>query len=96
MLGSGLSVLFWLSLANLFFRSMAIANLQLYLGLMVMSGFILYDTQLIVEKAKMGNLDYLSHAIELFIDFVGVFVRLLIILTKNSNNNNKKDERKRR
>lgn len=87
--------MFWLSLFNLFFGSMGILNLQLYLGLLVMCGFVLYDTQLIVEKAKSGNLDYLSHAIELFIDFVGIFIRLVIILTKNSKEE-KKDDRRRR
>lgn len=54
---------------------------NLYIGLAVMCGFIVYDTQLIVEKARRGDKDYVMHSVELFIDFVAVFKRLLIILT---------------
>lgn len=53
----------------------------MYLGLAVMCGFIVYDTQNILEKARHGDKDYVMHAVELFIDFVAVFKRLLIILT---------------
>ena len=89
--------MFWMSLFNLFFGSVGLMNVQLYLGLLVMCGFVLYDTQLIVAKAQSGNLDYLSHAIELFIDFVGIFVRLVIILTQKEDNRSreKKDNTRR-
>jgi FtsH-binding integral membrane protein len=95
LLSSGLSLMFWLSIVNIFFGSLGIANFQLYLGLIVMSGFVLYDTQLIVEKVKLGSRDYIMHALDLFVDFVGIFVRLLIILAKNTGGE-KKEERKRR
>lgn len=90
-LGSALTVAFWLSIANIFFRSVAIMNLQLYGGLFMFVGFVVFDTQLIIEKASLGDLDYPMHAITLFIDFVAIFVRLLIILAKN---NKPKEERK--
>lgn len=57
-----------------------IFQVSLYLGLIIMCGFILYDTQLILEKVKGGDKDYVSHCVDLFIDFVGVFRRILIIL----------------
>lgn len=47
-----------------------------------MCGFVLYDTQLIIEKRRMGNQDFVQHALELFIDFIGIFRRLVIILTQ--------------
>nr|XP_027213418.1 bax inhibitor 1-like [Penaeus vannamei] len=57
----------------------ALANL--YIGLAVMCGFIVYDTQFIVERARRGDMDYVMHSLNLFVDFVGVFWRLLMILT---------------
>jgi Bax inhibitor 1 len=104
LLGSGLSLLFWLSLISLVVPMDAALTVQLYLGLVVFAGFVLYDTQLIVEKARMGLRDYVWHAMELFVDALGVFVRLLIILARNSrssnnsnnNNNNGRDNDRRR
>jgi FtsH-binding integral membrane protein len=83
MLSSGLSVLLTLSIANFFFRSMVMFNIQLYLGLLVFCGFVVFDTQLIVEKAIQGDKDFVGHSLELFIDFTKIFVRLLIILSKD-------------
>lgn len=54
--------------------------LQLYFGLLVFVGYIVVDTQDIIEKAHYGDLDYVKHALTLFVDFVGVFVRILIIM----------------
>lgn len=47
-----------------------------------MCGFVLFDTQLIIEKRRMGSKDFVQHALELFIDFIGMFRRLLIILSQ--------------
>lgn len=95
-LSSFLTVSLVLSLANLFFRSVAIMNLQLYAGLFAFVGFVVFDTQLIIEKASFGDRDYPMHAITLFVDFVAIFVRLLIILAKNSKTEDKKSNTKRR
>ncbi|XP_045620284.1 probable Bax inhibitor 1 [Procambarus clarkii] len=78
---SALSTLFWLSLLNIFFGSRLLFQVHLYIGLAVMCGFIVYDTQHILEKVRHGDKDYVMHSVELFIDFIGVFKRLLIILT---------------
>jgi len=82
-LSSALSTLLWIGLFNLFFRTELLVNVSIYLGLIVFSGFVIFDTQLIVEKANIGDRDYPAHALELFVDFVAIFVRILIILTKN-------------
>jgi hypothetical protein len=39
---------------------------------------------MIIEDAHTGRKDFVAHAMELLIDFVGVFVRLLIILQRNA------------
>lgn len=53
---------------------------ELYFGLILFCGFILFDTQLIVEKFKSGNNDFIWHSVDLFLDFVNIFRRLLVIL----------------
>jgi FtsH-binding integral membrane protein len=77
-----LNSLVLLSLANLFLGSYLIFQAHLYLGLLLMSGFILYDTQLIIEKRRNGDRDFVTHSLDLFIDFIGIFRRLVIILTE--------------
>jgi FtsH-binding integral membrane protein len=52
MLGSAISFMFYASLANIFFRSNMIQNMQIYGGLMVFCGYIVFDTQIIVEVSR--------------------------------------------
>jgi FtsH-binding integral membrane protein len=90
--GSLFSALTWmmsLGFLYLFTGNQLIFQVHVYLGLLVMCGFVLYDTQAIVEKRRQGNDDYVSHTLDLFIDFIGIFRRLLIILT------DKKEKRRR-
>ncbi|VDO77962.1 unnamed protein product [Heligmosomoides polygyrus] len=42
-------------------------------GLALSCAFVVYDTQLIAEKSRRGDDDYIWHAVELFIDFVNIF-----------------------
>jgi len=90
LLGSGTSILLVLSLMSLFGRSELLFNINLYLGLALACGYILYDTQLIVARAQNGETNYVKHALMLFIDMVDLFVRILIILIKNSQKKEKK------
>ncbi|XP_077997537.1 putative Bax inhibitor 1 [Glandiceps talaboti] len=77
---SGLSMLLLMSLFNLFLGSMMLFKFELYIGLMIMCGFVLYDTQLIVERYSRGDNDYIMHCVTLFIDFIDIFRKLLIIM----------------
>ena len=70
-----------LLMANIFMRSSLLYHLELYVGLFMMCGFIIYDTQLIVEKFHMGNKDFIAHSVLLFVDFFRMFSYLIEILT---------------
>ncbi|XP_003384460.1 PREDICTED: bax inhibitor 1-like [Amphimedon queenslandica] len=77
---SGLSLLILLSFFSLLFGFSFGFQIQLYLGLMIFCGFVIFDTQLIVEKYNHGDHDYIWHSLDLFIDFIAIFKRILIIL----------------
>lgn len=83
-LGSALSLMLLLSFVNFFVRSGTMFSFQLYAGLLMFCGYIVFDTQVIIEKAFLGDKDIAAHATELFTDFIAVFVRLAIILLRNS------------
>ncbi|KZC06905.1 putative Bax inhibitor 1 [Dufourea novaeangliae] len=70
------------SFINLFVRWSFFYQAHLYVGLFLMCGFVIYDTQLIIEKFHMGSKDFILHSLDLFIDFIAIFRHLLIILTQ--------------
>ncbi|XP_014214623.1 probable Bax inhibitor 1 [Copidosoma floridanum] len=77
---------------NFFFNWTIISQVQLYIGLLVMSAFVIYDTQVIIQKSRMGNKDYVIHSLDLFLDFINIFRYLIIILTQKEQKNNKRKE----
>ncbi|XP_026476756.1 bax inhibitor 1-like [Ctenocephalides felis] len=87
---SVLNMMFFSSLANIFLQSTLIYQAHLYVGLFVMCAFVLYDTQAIIEKFRAGSRDTVGHAFDLFLDFIGIFKRLLIILSQKEENEKKK------
>ena len=46
---------------------------------------------MIIEDAYTGRKDFVAHALDLLIDFVAIFVRLLVILTRNANKKERRD-----
>ena len=52
----------------------------LWLSLAVFCGFVMWDTQVIMEKRRRGDGDFIGHSLDLFIDFVQIFRKVLIIL----------------
>lgn len=81
MLTTALTGLLLLSFANFFFRVPAMALFSVYASLVISCLFVMYDTQLIVEKKMQGQSDFIWHSVDLFLDFIIIFKNLLIILT---------------
>lgn len=88
---SALSYLLLMSFINIFFGSRLIYEVELYVGFGVFCLFVLYDTQLIVEKARRGDNDYIWHCVDLFVDFVSIFRRLLVILASKEEKKKRRD-----
>eukprot|EP00292_Cryptomonas_paramecium_P033799 CAMPEP_0113729794 /NCGR_PEP_ID=MMETSP0038_2-20120614/42773_1 /TAXON_ID=2898 /ORGANISM="Cryptomonas paramecium" /LENGTH=77 /DNA_ID=CAMNT_0000661727 /DNA_START=575 /DNA_END=808 /DNA_ORIENTATION=- /assembly_acc=CAM_ASM_000170 len=72
--------------------SSGLYEVELFGGLLIFIGYVVFDTQMIIEDASAGRKDFVRHALDLLLDFVAVFVRLLVILARNS----EKKERKNR
>eukprot|EP01091_Cochliopodium_minus_P011932 TRINITY_DN350_c0_g1_i1.p1 TRINITY_DN350_c0_g1~~TRINITY_DN350_c0_g1_i1.p1 ORF type:complete len:237 (-),score=47.97 TRINITY_DN350_c0_g1_i1:32-742(-) len=86
LLSSCLSFLALINLVNMFVGNRGVYDASLYIGLFIFSLFIIFDTQLIIEKAQHSN-DFITHSLDLFLDMVQVFVRLVIILSKKEKKN---------
>lgn len=96
LLSSGLSILLWLQFAtSIFGHTSATFMFELFFGLLVFLGYMVFDTQEIIERAHRGDMDYIKHALTLFTDFVAVLVRILVIMMKNAQEKSQ-DEKKRK
>jgi FtsH-binding integral membrane protein len=67
----------------------------LMVGLLTACLYVIYDTQLIIEKAEHGDNDVISHTMLLFIDLFDLFVKILQILIKLKEEN-ERDKRKKK
>jgi FtsH-binding integral membrane protein len=50
-------------------------EMELVVGLAVFAGYVIFDTQVIVERCGAGDFDVVKHALDLFVDAAAVFVR---------------------
>ena len=84
-LGGGLLVLMGAGVASMFVPVTSawyplLHSLNLYGGLVLFTAYIAYDTQKMIDEYEMGEDDHLKHAVDLFIDFKAIFMRVLSIL----------------
>eukprot|EP01061_Rhynchopus_euleeides_P042039 TRINITY_DN73451_c0_g1_i1.p1 TRINITY_DN73451_c0_g1~~TRINITY_DN73451_c0_g1_i1.p1 ORF type:complete len:225 (+),score=112.64 TRINITY_DN73451_c0_g1_i1:71-745(+) len=84
-LGSAIWGLLVLGIVNIFFPMKFLFLISLYGGLVVFSLYVAYDTAVMIERAHEGVRDPLIDAINLFIDAMAIFRRVLIILSDNNN-----------
>ncbi|EHB00301.1 Bax inhibitor 1 [Heterocephalus glaber] len=91
-LTSAMSLMVLSSLRNLFFGSVWLFQANLYMGLVVMCGFVFFDNQLIIAKAEHGDKDYIWHYIDLFLDFVTLSRKLMMILAVNEKDKKKEEK----
>jgi len=88
---SGLSLLCLTAVLNMFFGSNFLFLIQLYGGLAVFCLYVMVDTQLMILRAEKGQVDFIHDSLQLLIDFVAIFVRILIILTRKADDKKKKN-----
>ncbi|KAH8358454.1 hypothetical protein KR093_000395 [Drosophila rubida] len=93
-LAIGLGVVFASSLASMWLPpttaiGAGLASVSLYGGLILFSGFLLYDTQRVVKAAEMHpehtshRFDPINHAMAIYMDAVNIFIRIAIILSSS-------------
>ncbi|CAN6192279.1 unnamed protein product [Urochloa humidicola] len=97
LLSSALSILLWLQFAtSIFGHSHTTFTFELYFGLLVFLGYMVFDTQEIIERAHHGDMDYIKHALTLFTDFVAVLVRVLVIMMKNAQEKSEEEKKRKK
>ena len=80
-LAIGLGGMLGISILSMFNPlSPALYNIWLYGGLGLFSLFVLYDTQMILERAKtMKVYDPINNSMRIYIDAVNIFIRFAMI-----------------
>lgn len=89
-LGAFMSYFALASLLNIFLRIRLLSDVLLWGGLLMYLGFVVYDTQLAVAQFDMGNRDYLLHALQFYVNFISIFVRLVAILSERQEQSNRR------
>ena len=64
-------------------------------GLLSACLFVIYDTQLIIERAERGDKDTITHALILFIDLFDLFIKILRILIEQKESEKRNKDKKK-
>jgi len=81
-LSSAVSALFVVSAVNAVYHNPFLYSVSLYGGMLLFCAYVLVDTKIMLEKIANGDEDFVWHAVELFIDFVAIFLRVVLILVE--------------
>ena len=82
MLFSGIVICFYGTILNVFFQSDAADTALIGIGLFVFAGYVLYDTQIMIENASNEIYDVPTDVINLYTNLFAIFVRILRIMSK--------------
>ena len=63
---------------------------ELVIGIAVFASYILYDTQVMIYKAEMGEIDILKSAADLYVDAIALFVRIALLLKEKQEKKKKR------
>lgn len=66
------------------------------IGLLTACLYVIYDTQIIIERAERGDKDEISHALTLFMDVFDLFIKILRILMELQKKQEAENRRKKR
>ncbi|XP_075992492.1 growth hormone-inducible transmembrane protein-like [Anticarsia gemmatalis] len=99
-LAMGLGAVFAASLAGMFLPpttalGAGLYSFSMYGGLIIFSGFLLYDTQAIIRRAEMHPAygvrpyDPIDSAISVYLDILNIFMRMAMILSGGGGNKRK-------
>ena len=94
-ISSTLSAMFWYSLIGWFSGYQTVNLAYLFVSLFVSCLYVIYDTQIMIEKAERGDRDVVKHSLELFIDLFDMFIRIVEILMKLQEDDKDKKKKKR-
>lgn len=81
------------SFFNIFTRSKFVDSVLSYAFVMVYSFYIYYDTQKTLEAVAFGERDFLLHSIQLYLDVINLFTRIVVILIKKHQEEEKNKKR---
>ena len=75
----GLLVLVGCGVLGMFYPHPVLQSISLYGGLALFTVYVAYDTQVILDDYKNGMEDAVQHSLQLFLDFVNIFRRVLFM-----------------
>ena len=84
---TSLSLLVLCSLFLIFFRIKLLYMIYIYVGLIIFCIYLIYDVQLLIgnSERKFSEDDYILAAINIYLDIIAIFIRLLEIFGSKNN-----------
>ncbi len=76
----GFFVLFAALILNLFFHSAAATLFLAGMGVLIMSGLLVFDTWRLLRSGALGQDDYVIAAVTIFVDLLNMFIFILTLL----------------